>query len=73
MITMFGMSKKFGLMALATTENQYLGGQSAMNCAESTAAEADAEIRELLGKCYEESCQMRGTTGSTWTKSPCSC
>lgn len=29
-----------------------------MNCAESTAAEADAEIRELLGKCYEESCQM---------------
>ena len=58
MITMFGMSKKFGLMALATTENQYLGGQSAMNCAESTAAEADAEIRELLGKCYEESCQM---------------
>ena len=58
MITMFGMSKKFGLMALATTESQYLGGQSAMNCAESTAAEADAEIRELLGKCYEESCQM---------------
>ena len=31
MITMFGMSKKFGLMALATTESQYLGGQSAMN------------------------------------------
>lgn len=58
MITMFGMSKKFGLMALATTENQYLGGQSAMNCAESTAAEADAEIRELLNKCYEEACQM---------------
>ncbi len=45
-------------MALATTESQYLGGQSAMNCAESTAAEADAEIRELLSKCYKESCQM---------------
>ena len=58
MITMFGMSKKFGLMALATTENQYLGGQSAMNCAESTAAEADAEIRELLSSCYAEACQM---------------
>ena len=58
MITQFGMSKKFGLMALATTESQYLGGQSAMNCAESTAAEADAEIRELLSNCYEEACQM---------------
>ena len=58
MITQFGMSKKFGLMALATTESQYLGGQSAMNCAESTAAEADAEIRELLGSCYAEACQM---------------
>ena len=58
MITMFGMSKKFGLMALATTESQYLGGQSAMNCAESTAAEADAEVRELLSTCYQEACQM---------------
>ena len=58
MITQFGMSKKFGLMALATTESQYLGGQSAMNCAESTAAEADAEIRELLSSCYAEACQM---------------
>ena len=52
------MSKKFGLMALATTESQYLGGQSAMNCAETTAAEADAEIRELLSSCYAEACQM---------------
>ena len=58
MITQFGMSKKFGLMALATTESQYLGGQSAMNCAESTAAEADTEIRELLSSCYAEACQM---------------
>ena len=58
MITQFGMSKKFGLMALATTESQYLGGQSAMNCAETTAAEADAEIRELLSSCYAEACQM---------------
>ena len=58
MITQYGMSKKFGLMALATTESQYLGGQSAMNCAETTAAEADAEIRELLSACYAEACQM---------------
>ena len=58
MITQFGMSKRFGLMALATTESQYLSGQSAMNCAESTAAEADAEIRELLQSCYEDALKM---------------
>ena len=58
MITQYGMSKKFGLMALATTQSQYLGGQSSLNCAESTAAEADAEIRDLLDQCYQEACQM---------------
>ena len=58
MIMQYGMSKKFGLMALATTQSQYLGGQSSLNCAESTAAEADAEIRDLLDQCYREACQM---------------
>ena len=58
MIMQFGMSEKFGLMALVTSESQYLGGQNAMNCAESTAAEADAEVRELLLKCFEEAKQM---------------
>lgn len=58
MIMQYGMSKHFGLMALATTQSQYLGGQSALNCAESTAAQADAEVRELLDGCYQEACQM---------------
>ena len=58
MIMQYGMSRKFGLMALATTQSQYLGGQSSLNCAESTAAEADAEIRDLLDQCYQEACQM---------------
>ena len=58
MIMQYGMSKKFGLMALATTQSQYLAGQSSLNCAESTAAEADAEIRDLLDQCYQEACQM---------------
>ena len=58
MIMQFGMSKKFGLMALVTSQSQYLGGQNALNCAESTAAEADQEVRELLQTCYEEAAQM---------------
>jgi cell division protease FtsH len=58
MIMQFGMSDKFGLMALTTTESQYLGGQSSLNCAQSTAAEADAEVRDLLQRCYADACQM---------------
>ena len=58
MIMQYGMSSKFGLMALATTQSQYLGGQSSLNCAESTAAEADAEVRDLLDRCYQDACQM---------------
>lgn len=58
MIMQFGMSDKFGLMALVTSQSQYLGGQSSLNCAESTAAEADAEVRELLQQCYASATQM---------------
>ena len=58
MIMQFGMSDKMGLMALVTAQSQYLGGQNALNCAESTAAEADAEVRQLLQSCYEDSKQM---------------
>lgn len=58
MIMQFGMSEKFGLMGLVTSQIQYLGGQSSLNCAESTAAEADAEVRELLQSCYTAATQM---------------
>ena len=58
MIMQFGMSDKFGLMALVTSQSQYLGGQSSLNCAETTAAEADTEVRELLQLCYNAATQM---------------
>ena len=53
MVTQYGMSEKFGLMALANTANQYLDGVTNMNCADTTAAEADMEIKKLLADCYE--------------------
>lgn len=53
MVTQFGMSEKFGLMALSTNANQYLDGATAMNCADSTAAAADEEIKRLLAECYD--------------------
>ncbi|MBQ7255105.1 MAG: ATP-dependent zinc metalloprotease FtsH [Oscillospiraceae bacterium] len=54
MITQYGMSDKFGLMALSTVSNPYLDGSTMMNCADDTAAQADAEIKQLLETCYEQ-------------------
>ena len=58
MITRFGMSKKFGLMGLATVESQYLEGRTALNCSDATAAEIDAEVVALLKESYEKALEM---------------
>ena len=58
MITQYGMSDRFGLMALSTVSNPYLDGSTMMNCADKTSAEADEEIKELLAKCYDKACQV---------------
>ena len=58
MITRFGMSKKFGLMGLATVESQYLEGRMALNCSDATAAEIDAEIVALLKDSYEKALSL---------------
>lgn len=58
MITRYGMSKRFGLMGLATVESQYLEGRSELNCADNTAAEIDVEVMNLLKECYEEALSL---------------
>lgn len=55
MITQYGMSQKFGLMGLASQENQYLSGRSVLNCGDDTATEIDHEVMKLLHDSYEES------------------
>ena len=54
MVTQFGMSDRIGLMALSTVSNEYLDNQAYMDCAQTTAAEADAEIRKLLNESYDK-------------------
>ena len=54
MITQYGMSDKFGLMGLATQEDQYLTGRAVMNCGDATAAEVDTEVMKMLKEAYEE-------------------
>lgn len=58
MITRFGMSKRFGLMGLATVESEYLGGGARLTCSDRTAADVDTEVMETLKECYDEAKEM---------------
>lgn len=58
MVTQYGMSEKFGLMALSTVANQYLDENTMMNCADSTASAADSEIQLLLASCFAAAKQI---------------
>nr|WP_243097144.1 ATP-dependent zinc metalloprotease FtsH [Ruminococcus sp. AF46-10NS] len=61
MITQYGMSEKFGLMGLATQENQYLSGRAVLNCGDDTATEIDHEVMKLLHYSYEEARRILGS------------
>jgi len=54
MITMFGMSEKFGLMQLETVQNRYLDGNRVLNCSPQTEYLVDEEVKKLLADCYEK-------------------
>ena len=58
MITMYGMSDHFGLMALESVENQYLDGRRVLNCSDVTAAEIDQEVMRTLKEAYEEAKEL---------------
>ncbi|MCR5432245.1 MAG: ATP-dependent zinc metalloprotease FtsH [Lachnospiraceae bacterium] len=54
MITQYGMSKKFGLVALESIENRYLDGRPVMNCGQETISEIDHEVMTLLEDCHQK-------------------
>ena len=58
MITMFGMSEKFGLMQLESVQNRYLDGNRVLNCSQQTEFLVDEEVKELLAGCYEKAKQI---------------
>ena len=53
MITQYGMSDDFGMVALETVNNQYLGGDAALACSPETQTEIDRKVVELVKKQYE--------------------
>ena len=52
MVAMFGMSDRFGMMALASRRSQYLDGGYGMDCAQDTAAAMDEAVKSILDECY---------------------
>ena len=53
MVTRLGMSDNFGMMALETVNNQYLGGDASLACSEETAAKIDQEVCTLIAQCHD--------------------
>lgn len=58
MVTQYGMSDKFGMMCLATVENQYLDNRAGLICGEDTAAQIDGEVLGIINNAYEEATRL---------------
>ena len=58
MVALYGMSEELGLMAPATVTNQYLDGQSYLDCSQETSALVDASVKKMLNTCYAEAKQV---------------
>lgn len=58
MVTMYGMSDKFGMMCLATVENQYLDGRAGLICGEDTAGQIDKEVLAIINDSYNKAMEM---------------
>lgn len=58
MVTRLGMSDHFGMTALETVNNQYLGGDTSLACSNETATQIDQEVITLIDKAYHEASQI---------------
>ena len=58
MVTRFGMSEEFGMMALETMNNQYLGGDTSLLVSSETAARIDTVVERILKSSYQQACNI---------------
>ncbi len=58
MVTRLGMSDTFGMTALETVNNQYLGGDTSLACSAETAAKVDEEVVKLIRKAHDEAKEL---------------
>lgn len=58
MITRYGMSRDFDMVAMETVTNQYLGGDTSLSCSAETQAEIDRQVVELVKKQHEKAARI---------------
>ena len=58
MVTRYGMTDEFGMVALETTNNLYLGGDSSLACSAETAAQIDKKVMEIIRTQYDRAMQL---------------
>jgi cell division protease FtsH len=54
LITQYGMSDEFGLVALGTVQSQFLDGTATLNCAQETFAAVDQSVMKIIAQCYQD-------------------
>ncbi|HHU26862.1 MAG TPA: cell division protein FtsH, partial [Bacteroidales bacterium] len=58
MVTRYGMSDKYGMMALETVNNAYLGGDASLACSDETAADIDKEVHRIINEAHDKARQI---------------
>ncbi len=58
MVSRYGMSDKYGMMALETVNNAYLGGDTTLACSSATAADIDSEVRAIIENAYNKAVEI---------------
>ncbi len=58
MVTQYGMSEDFDMVAMANVKNAYLGGDTALDCSEETQTKIDTEVVEIVRKQHEKAAQI---------------
>ena len=58
MVTQYGMSDRFGMVALGQVQNRYLGGDTSLTCSEGTAQEIDAEVMRIVEEAHQNALKI---------------
>ena len=58
MVSMYGMSDKFGMMGMESIQNRYLDGRAVLNVSDKTGADLDMEVNRILKECYDKAVEM---------------
>ena len=73
LITRYGMTEDFDMVALETVNNAYLGGDASLACSEQTASRVDAKVVEIVQEQHKKAYKLLAETAASWTRLPSTC